>query len=82
MSQLGKSMKVHLYWAMKNCETSPSKLHELIMNIPNHYKVHLVIYIYACGYMINNVYLCRDSTPNAHPPHRAIHRPTHPVRSS
>ena len=37
--QLGKSIKVHLYWAMKNCEASPDKLQELIMNVPNHYKV-------------------------------------------
>ena len=39
---LGYSMKIHLYWAMKNCESNPSKLEQLIMNIPNHYKVCFV----------------------------------------
>ena len=28
----GKSVKIHLYWAMKNCGDSPSKLQELILN--------------------------------------------------
>ena len=37
-------MKIHLYWAMKNCSDSPSKLQELIMNIPCHYQVHLHIH--------------------------------------
>ena len=37
----GKSIKVHLYWAMKNCGDSPSKLQKLILNIPCHYQVHL-----------------------------------------
>ena len=40
----GKSVKIHLYWAMKNCGDSPSKLQELILNIPCHYQVHLHFY--------------------------------------
>ena len=31
-----RSVKVHLYWAMNNCSDSPSKLQELIMNIPRY----------------------------------------------
>ena len=41
---VGRSVKIHLYWAMKNCSDSPSKLQELIMNIPCHYQVHLHIH--------------------------------------
>lgn len=33
-----RSVKIHLYWAMKNCGDSPSKLQELILNIPCHYQ--------------------------------------------
>lgn len=50
--QLGKSIKVHLYWAMKNCADPPSRLKELILNIPNHYKV--VLYFNNNCYMHNN----------------------------
>ena len=44
----GKSVKTHLYWAMKNCDDSPSKLQELILNIPCHYQVHLYFYNSTC----------------------------------
>ena len=40
-SNAGRSVKIHLYWAIKNCGDSPSKLQELILNIPCHYQVHL-----------------------------------------
>ena len=36
---LGKSVKTHLYWAMKNCESSAGCLRDLINNIPSHYSV-------------------------------------------
>lgn len=39
---LGKSVKTHLYWAMKNCGTSPDTLRRLILNIPEHYKVCII----------------------------------------
>ena len=35
----GRSIKIHLYWAMKNCEKEPKKLRQLIDNIPRHYQV-------------------------------------------
>jgi hypothetical protein len=35
----GKNIKVHLYWAMKNCEGSPKQLERLIENVPLHYMV-------------------------------------------
>ena len=35
----GKSIKVHLYWAMKNCGGSPDQLRRLIENVPHHYMV-------------------------------------------
>ena len=37
--QTGRSVKTHLYWAMKNCDGKPDVLRKLITNIPNHYKV-------------------------------------------
>jgi len=36
---VGKSIKVHMYWAMKNCDGSPEKLRSLVMAIPRHYQV-------------------------------------------
>ena len=38
---IGRSVKIHLYWAMNNCGDSSSKPQELILNIPCHYQVHL-----------------------------------------
>ena len=32
-------MKIHLYWAMKNCGADPDKLCALIENIADHYQV-------------------------------------------
>ena len=39
---IGKSTKVHLYWAMKNCDSSPEvrlDLRQKIMNTSKHYQV-------------------------------------------
>ena len=36
---VGRSIKTHLYWAMKNCGEDPDKLCALIMNIADHYQV-------------------------------------------
>ena len=36
----------------------------------------------TCMYIHAYTYTCRASTPSARLPHRAIHQPTHPVRSS
>ena len=36
---------IHLYWSMRNCGDSASKLRELIENIPQHYKVTIQINI-------------------------------------
>lgn len=36
---LGKSIKTHLYWAMRNCEGNADNLKSLIDNIPSHYQV-------------------------------------------
>ena len=36
---VGRSIKIHLYWAMKNCGEDPDKLCALIMNIADHYQV-------------------------------------------
>ena len=46
---IGKSIKVHLYWAMKNCSDCPDTLRSLITNISNHYQVLLqyIIIIYT-----------------------------------
>ena len=39
MPSLGKSTKVHLYWAMKNCDGSPDDLQLKIMNTSKHDQV-------------------------------------------
>ena len=36
---LGKSIKTHLYWAMRNCGENADTLKNLIDNIPSHYQV-------------------------------------------
>lgn len=36
---LEKSIKLHLYWAMKNCGGDAEVLRELVENIPSHYQV-------------------------------------------
>ena len=35
----GRSIKIHLYWAMQNCEDNPETLRSMIRNIPSHYAV-------------------------------------------
>ena len=37
---VGKSTKTHLYYCMKNCENSPTKLRSSITNIVQHYQVY------------------------------------------
>ncbi len=39
---LGRSIKIHLYWAMKNCGGDPNVLQQMALNIPNHYKVNVI----------------------------------------
>lgn len=36
----GRSTKVHLYWAMKNCNGSPENLRQKILNTSSHYEVY------------------------------------------
>ena len=38
---VGRSIKTHLYWAMKSCGEDPEKLCALIMNIADHYQVYM-----------------------------------------
>ena len=45
---LGKSVKTHLYWTMKNCCDSPDTLRDLILSIPKHYKVYVCVCMYVC----------------------------------
>ena len=40
---VGRSIKTHLYWAMKNCGEAPDKSCALIMNIADHYQVCFII---------------------------------------
>ncbi len=40
--RLGRSIKIHLYWAMKNCGGDPDVLQQMALNIPNHYKVNAI----------------------------------------
>ena len=39
---LGRSIKIHLYWAMKNCGEDPDKLRALIECIGDHYQVNII----------------------------------------
>ena len=48
---IGRSIKIHLYWAMKNCGGSAEKLKEIIMNIPNHCQVSY----YCCVFISNTL---------------------------
>ena len=41
---LGRSIKIHLYWAMRNCNTNPDTLRSLISHIPDHYQVCMEVY--------------------------------------
>ena len=44
------SIKMHLNWAIKNCEGNGVRLRSLVDDIPNHYEVHEHIHehINAC----------------------------------
>ena len=59
---LGRSIKIHLYWAMKNCSQDPDQLREFVFNIPDHYKVH--VYMLPCdsgtsfGILLSELGLC------------------------
>ena len=76
----GRSVKIHHYWAMKNCGDSPSKLQEPILKIPSlpgtlceH--LHLLRCSHNCRVLYTHTH--RASTLNAHLPHLATHQPTH-----
>lgn len=45
---IGKSIKTHLYWAMKNCQKSAENLRRLIDNIPAHYQVSMFYPLHTC----------------------------------
>lgn len=76
----GRSIKIHLYWAMKNCGGCPETLRKLILNIPNHYMVLSFQHhtIQSCSYALS----CRESTPTAIPVHRVITPHIFPVERS
>lgn len=46
---LAKSIKIHLYWAMKNCGGDPILLKDMIDNIIFHYIVNSIIFV-ECPY--------------------------------
>lgn len=54
---LGKSIKTHLYWAMKNCGGNADSLRSLIDNIPSHYQVCLNLCIIVYVWYLH-VYIC------------------------
>ena len=37
------SGKVHMFWAIKNCGSSPVQIHRLIENVPQHYMVFTTV---------------------------------------
>ena len=53
MQYLEKSIKLHLYWAMKNCGGDADKLCKLVENIPQHYQVSIDL----CSAMSNANYV-------------------------
>lgn len=63
---LGKSIKIHLYWAMKNCGGDASKLRELIVNIVKHYQVcsHVLSSIISIHEYFQGIHTkCPQSSP-------------------
>ena len=63
---LEKSIKVHLYWAMKNCGGSAEKLKALIENIPAHYQVGALndgSFHHYCCHIQGHHAKCASSSP-------------------
>ena len=44
-ASVGKSVKTHLYWSMKNCQGKGETLKSLIDNIPSHYQVNYLVIV-------------------------------------
>lgn len=74
---LGRSIKIHLY-----CSQDPDQLREFVLNIPEHYKVH----VHAAVCMIYTQYTCvvynlyRETTQDITPLLHATLRTTHLAR--
>ena len=73
--QIGKSIKIHLYWAMKNCGASPDTVQQLIVNVPKHYEVS------RCFVIICFESRCRVTIPTVPPSLHATHLTMNPVRT-
>ena len=64
LADAGRNTKVHLYYCMKNCDQSPTKLRENILNIVSHYQVSLnmaavlLLHVRECVHVLR----CRTST--------------------
>ena len=64
---LRKKYQDPLYWAMKNCDEDPEKLHALIENIADHYQVFLISGYYFSPKGLTSIiriqnYYCFDQT--------------------
>ena len=48
---LGRSIKTHLYWAMKNCGRSGVRLRSIVDNFPTTMRYMYVYIMHVCSYM-------------------------------
>ena len=79
-----KSIKLHLYWAMKNCGNDPEVLQALIDNILNHYMVSSIKSTFILLYTVYFMCAKGDHEDCAHnsPCHTPAYTPSKtPLRS-
>ena len=78
LADAGKTMKVHLYYWMKKCDQSPTKLRENILNIVSHYQVSVehgscavvtCMWMCTCTLLQNQHSDCHEESPCRQPGH-------------
>ena len=67
---LGKSIKTHLYWAMRNCGENADTLKSLIDSIPSHYQVFNAFrdFIHTSNNYFQGDHSCCHSSSSCHMP--------------
>lgn len=73
---IGGSTKRHLYWCMRNCNSSPKDLQDSILNISKHYQVSILLDTAYVLFFVSD----RTSIPTATVILLAGIQPTHPAR--
>ena len=78
---VAKSIKLHLYWSMKNCGRNPTLLRDLIDNIVNHYVVSTLIVIVHCHCFHDQRVITVDVAPILYATQRHTHLARSPSRT-